>query len=183
MSLKFRKDLNRRLTVEEVDANFEFVGVSKSYGQTNIVKLDRLAGDAGDWDNPITGDLVIDLGSEETGDLAVNNGCFVVIWSGSSNPKISGAPLNYIAGNITVQGTYSIYFHYLHGRVNVNIYGAQGVGELPGIPAPPTNLQLTVGDIADPIPAAPTNLVLTEGSMDDPTPAAPTNLVLTEGTF
>ena len=70
----------------------------------------------GTWDNPITGNLTVDL----TG--AVEGGIVAVIWSGDSTPTINNAVLESVRGEITTQGVYTIYFHYLSSRFNVNIF-------------------------------------------------------------
>lgn len=177
MAILYRENKGSKLTAEEVDNNFKWLaeaGVSNS----NTIFLNRPSWIHGDWNNPITGPLAINV----TG--AVNAGCAAVIWSGSSNPVITGAVVAERTGNITVQGTYIIYIWYVHGRVCINTPSAEDGGTTPGtLPAAPTNLVLTQSElVVGTIPAAPTNLILTEGVIST-TPAAPTNLVLTEGTI
>lgn len=86
-----------------------------------VIYMDDTAGYAhADWDNQDTGDITVNL------DNAVEGGCAVMIWSGDTNPNIAGCIIQSYSGLITQQGTYSIYFHYLQGRMNVNIFNVEG---------------------------------------------------------
>ena len=94
---------------------------------SNTVLFDRIFGYThGTWDTPITGSITVDL----TG--AKDGACACVIWSGSSNPTISGVGyvLNKSQGTITEAGTYTIYLHYINptgvsgdGKFNVSFFG------------------------------------------------------------
>lgn len=93
----------------------------------------------GTWSTPITGTLTID----ETN--AVDGGCVCVIWSGSSNPTITGGVINVTLGNINSQGVYSIYFHRIAGRYNINILVVDSAP-----PATPTLVSVYTPDSVDP---------------------------------
>ena len=115
MALIKRSVKGTNLSPSEVDANFEFVG-ELGTSTSNTILFDRLFNRHGSWATPLTGALVLD----NTG--AVDGATTVVIWSGSSNPTMSGVTIQSQSGEITTSGTYSIYFNYLDSRLNVSIF-------------------------------------------------------------
>lgn len=101
----------------------------------------------GTWTTPITGTLTIDPSG------AVEGGTVVVIWSGSSNPTIVGGIIQSYGGDITINGIYSIYIHYLNGRYNVNIFNSENPGTGGDVIAPATmsiNNIIKSGDLTPP---------------------------------
>ena len=145
MAIVYRSVKGTNLTPTEVDNNFSEIG-TVSISTSNTMLFDKIGGYRhGTWATPLTGALVLDT----TG--AVEGGCAVAIWNGSSNPTISGGTIESLSGNITTSGTYSIYFHYLNGRFNVNIFNVSG-----GV-TDTTAPTLTSATIED---AAPTNVVM-----------------------
>ena len=144
MTLIIRSVKGTNLTPTEVDENFQHVGVIEA-STSNTITFAKLNNSRGTWTTPITGAIVIDLTD------AVDNAAGVVIWSGSSNPTITGGTIQNTSGVITTAGTYSIYFHYLDGRFNVNIFNVSGSG---GDVTAPTLTSITIED------AAPTNVVM-----------------------
>jgi len=95
---------------------------------SNTVAFDRIQGYRhGSWATPLVGTIVLNTSG------AVEGGCAVVIWNGSSNPTISGGTVQSLSGEITESGTYSIYFHYINGRFNVNIFNVSGSGTTPTV--------------------------------------------------
>jgi len=100
--------------LDDISASFGSSGTSSS---NTLLFTNAVAGIIhGTWDIPIVGDLTIDLTD------SVEGGCVAVIWSGSVNPIITGGTIQSLSGEITEQGIYTIYFHYLRGRFNVNIF-------------------------------------------------------------
>lgn len=77
----------------------------------------------GTWTSPISGDITLD----ETG--VVEGGCAVVLWEGSTNPTYIGGTIQSISGDITVEGVYSIYIHYINGRFNINVFNVENPGD------------------------------------------------------
>lgn len=92
---------------------------------SNTLKFDRIQGYThGTWATPILGGLTLDMSG------AVEGGCVVVIWNGSSSPSFTGGTIQSYSGDITEPGTYSVYIHYLNGRVNVNVFNVDGYIEV-----------------------------------------------------
>lgn len=94
----------------------------------------------GTFDDPITGAIAISQTGIEEG------GCAVIIWLGDANPLITGGVIQSMAGDITEEGIYSIYFHHLNGRFNVNIFNVTGNVPLPASPNQMTIVNITGAD-------------------------------------
>lgn len=105
-----------------------------------VIYFDDTAGYShADWDTPDTGDITVDLTT------AVEGGCAVMVWSGDANPTIHGCVIQSYSGLITVQGIYSIYFHFIKGRMNVNIFNVEGtINQIPG--------KMTIINVVDTLP-------------------------------
>ena len=118
--------------------------------QTHIVKFDRIQGrEYGSWGLPIQGNIVLDPSNQ------VNGGCCVVLWRGAVNPTFTGGTINYISGEITADGVYSVYIHYLQGLYNVNIFDADKTGTPPVVPEA-TAPTITVTEPTGPAATSPT---------------------------
>ena len=146
MALIKRSVKGSNLTPTEVDANFEFVG-ELGTSTSNTILFDRLFNRHGSWTTPLTGALVLDNTN------AVDGATTVVIWSGSSNPSMTGITIESQAGSITTAGTYSIYFNLLDNRLNVSIFNVSGTvtGDTT---APATPIITNVVDDSDTTPPA-----------------------------
>jgi len=134
---------NSGLVVTEIvnksNANFtELYQVETSV--SNTIVFDSIRGYRhGTWDTPITGTITLDDAT------AVEGACAVMIWRGSSNPTFSGGTIQSISGVITELGTYSIYFHYINSRININVFNVDGSVDITA----PVLLSATIED-ADP---------------------------------
>ena len=112
-----------------------------STSTSNTVLFDRIQGYRhGTWATPIVGTIALNTAG------AVEGACAVVIWNGSANPTISGGNVQAISGDITVSGTYSIYFHYINGRINVNIFNVDG--QVAPDNTPPATMEITSVDFS-----------------------------------
>lgn len=100
------------------------------------VQLDKTSAGRryGSWGMPMQGVISVTQSGIQEG------GCAVIVWSGSTTPAVTGVVIQQYVGVITEQGVYSIYIHFLNGRVNVNIFGQAGEGPVPILPDAPTNL-------------------------------------------
>jgi len=144
MAIIYRDTKGSKLTSQEVDANFKWVGEAGVSNSTTIF-LNRPSWIHGTWDTPLTGALTINA----TG--AVNGSCAVVIWRGSTNPVITGAIVAERTGNITVLGTYAIYITYLLGRVCINTPTAESGGSVPDPDPTEVVPVLTITDAGGPV--------------------------------
>lgn len=181
MSIIYRADQTNRLTTEQVDANFKFVGEVDKNIKSGILYFHKPTGRVhGSAAAPITTNLLISLGTPEEDNEPVEGGQIEVIFSGSVNPNIEGvaaADILNVGETITTQGLYSIFMTFTGGKYKVNIQrpvAYVGDGDAlqdPEVPPPAVN-----------VPDAPIDLVLTEGTVAINTPDAPTTLNLVEGT-
>jgi len=122
MAITYRLIKGSKLTNLEGDDNFRWNAESIT-SASNTVLMNKLSGYLhGTFATPITGTINIDL----TG--AQNDAKATIIWSGSSNPTISGATINEVSGNITAAGTYTIKLNYINSRLNVEIFNGQENG-------------------------------------------------------
>lgn len=111
-----------------------------NYIDSNTVKFDRIQGyQYGAWENPIQSGILLNTAN------AVEGGCASMIWEGSTDPQFTGATIAHVSGSVTEQGIYSIYFHYIGSRVNINIFG-QGGSVVPDVDPP---AQMTITNITD----------------------------------
>ena len=92
-----------------------------STSTSNTVSFDRIQGYRhGSWGVPITGSITLNTSG------AVEGGCAVVIWNGSTSPTFIGGTIQSYSGDITESGTYTVYIHYINGRFNVNVFNVEG---------------------------------------------------------
>lgn len=61
-------------------------------------------------------------------------GCGVIIWTGGTLPTFTGAPVYTLVGVVEDSGIYSIYYHFLNGGFNINIFGKMGEAPPPSAP-------------------------------------------------
>lgn len=92
----------------------------------NSLRFDNTCGARhGSFDSPISGGLEIDpAGAEEFGLVAV-------VWSGSSNPIITGHDQINVSGSIDSPGTHTVYLHWIDGQVNVSFFTPDLSDQLP----------------------------------------------------
>ena len=83
----------------------------------NVLRFDNnLGARYGSFDSPISGGLEIDTtGAKEFGLVAV-------VWSGGSDPLITGHDQINVSGRIDSPGTHTVYLHWIDGQVNVSFF-------------------------------------------------------------